>query len=121
MTPCRSDVRTSYLEAKQRDRRARVHQVTLDGDPDELLTAKDFYTLIRVDARTWSKYVEKSMPDWLAGRDGYLPKPDQEEPARRGVLRSWKRYRVANWINRRLGSASSPGRPKQHPEPHSEA
>lgn len=109
--------RSAYLEAKQRQRHARVHQVDLDGDPDELLTAKDFYTLICVDARTWSKYVEKSVPDWLAGRDGYLPRPDREEPARRGVLRSWKRHRVAAWINNRQGSASGPGRPKRQPEP----
>jgi hypothetical protein len=113
--------RVSYLEAKQRDRRARVHEVSLDGDPNEELSNKDFYTLIGVDQRTWSKYVEKSIPDWQEERDGYLPKPDREEPARRGVVRYWKRHRAATWINNRSGSALSPGRPKGEPEPGTHA
>ena len=54
-----------------------------------------------------------SAPDWQQGRDGLLPKPDAEEPARRGVTRYWKRHRVEAWINSRRGSASSPGRPKR--------
>jgi len=108
--------RDAYWKAKQRDRQARVHQISLDGDPDELISAKDFYTLIDVNARTWSKYVEKSLTAWLAGRDGYLPKPDKEEPARRGVIRYWKRHRAAAWINGRSGSASSTGRPRRHPD-----
>jgi hypothetical protein len=112
--------RASHFEAKQRDRQARVHHVSLDGDPDELISAKDFYTLIKVDARTWSKYVDKSEPDWREHRDGYLPKPDKEEPGRGGVARKWKRHRAATWINNRRGSASSPGRPKLDPEPGGE-
>ncbi|MFK3984504.1 hypothetical protein ACI2K4_29535 [Micromonospora sp. NPDC050397] len=110
----------SYFKPKQDARRARVHTVTLEGDPDELIPAKDFRTTIRVTAGTWSKYVEKSTPAWLEGRDGYLPKPDEEEPGRRGVIRSWKRHRVETWINKRTGSASSPGRPKQDTQPGTE-
>lgn len=112
--------REAYWKAKQRDRRARVHAIALDGDPDDLISAKDFYTLINVDARTWSKYVEKSIPAWLERRDGYLPKPDKEEPARRGVVRYWKRHRAEAWINSRTGSASSTGRPRRHAEPNTE-
>ena len=113
--------RVSYLEAKQRARRAKVHEITLGGDPDEMVSAKDFRALIGVEHNVWSKYVEKSIPDWLHARDGYLPKPDREEPARHGVIRYWKRHRVQSWINSRRGSASSPGRPKQRAEPGGEA
>ena len=103
--------RASYLEAKKAARQAKVHQVTLDGNPDELIPAKDFRAIIGVGHGVWSKYVEKSIPDWQEGRDGYLPKPDHEEPGRRGVIRSWQRHRVQTWVNNRVGSASSPGRP----------
>ena len=103
--------RASYLDVKQAARRARVHHVSLDGDPDELMSAKDFYTLLGVDARTFSSYVDKSKPDWQQDRDGYLPKPDKQERGRGGIQRWWKRHRVQTWINTRTGSASSPGRP----------
>lgn len=111
--------RINYLEAKRHARQARVHEIHLDGDPDELIPAKDIYTAIQVDARTWSKYVALSEPAWREDRDGYLPKPDKIEPARRGVTRYWKRHRAETWINNRPGSASSPGRPKHNatPEP----
>lgn len=107
--------RVSYLDAKREARQARVHQVALDGDPDELIAAKDFRALIGAEHNVWSKYVGKSMPAWSEGRDGYLPRPDAEEPARRGVVRYWKRHRVQEWINSRPGSASSPGRPRTKP------
>ncbi|WP_173071048.1 hypothetical protein [Phytohabitans houttuyneae] len=103
--------RASHLDIKQAGRRARVHQISLDGDPDELMSAKDFYTLLGVDARTFSSYVDKSKPAWHEDRDGYLPKPDKQEPGRGGVQRHWRRRRVQSWINNRPGSASSPGRP----------
>ncbi|MDG4784910.1 hypothetical protein O7626_03010 [Micromonospora sp. WMMD1102] len=107
----------AYFQAKRTARMARVHQVSLEGDPDELITAKEFRTLIRVSHGAWSKYVEKSAPAWEEGRDGYLIKPDLEEPGRRGIIRSWKRHRVESWINNRTGSASSTGRPKQDAQP----
>jgi hypothetical protein len=112
--------RKSYLEAKKRARQAKVHQITLDGDPDELIPAKDFRAIIGVGHGVWSKYVEKSIPAWEEDRDGYLPKPDREEPGRRGVIRSWKRHRVQTWVNNRSGSASSPGRPTRSTTPASE-
>ncbi|MBX7268958.1 hypothetical protein KIF24_24945 [Micromonospora sp. Llam7] len=107
----------AYFQAKRKARQARVHQVTLEGDPDELITAKEFRTIIRVGAGAWSKYVEKSLPAWREERDGYLIRPDLEEPGRRGIIRSWKRHRVESWINGRTGSASSTGRPKQDAQP----
>jgi hypothetical protein len=109
--------RVSYLEATKRARQAKVNQITLDGDPDELIPAKDFRAIIDVGHGVWSKYVEKSIPAWQEGRDGYLPKPDHEEPGRHGVIRSWKRHRVQTWINNRSGSASSPGRPAKSTSP----
>src|SRR5262249_8081097 len=84
------EFRTSYLDANRRARSARVHEITIDGDPDELINAKDVRALIGVAHNVWSKYVEKSLPAWRQDRDGYLPKPDREEPARRGVIRWWK-------------------------------
>jgi hypothetical protein len=48
---------------------------------------------------------------WKRGEDGYLPKPDDEEPARRGVIHKWKRHRVESWINSWEGKVPSPGRP----------
>ncbi|WP_249715122.1 hypothetical protein [Rhizomonospora bruguierae] len=110
----------AYFQAKRTARMARVHQVSLEGDPNELITAKEFRTIIRVSAGAWSKYVEKSVPAWEEDRDGYLIKPDLEEPGRRGVIRSWKRHRVEVWINKRTGSASSTGRPKQEAQPGAE-
>ncbi|MFY1633727.1 hypothetical protein ACN27F_10675 [Solwaraspora sp. WMMB335] len=107
----------SYFQSKRTARMARVHHVSLEGDPDDLITAKEFRDLIGVTHGTWSKYVEKSAQAWDKGRDGYLIKPDVEEPGRRGVIRSWKRHRVETWINSRTGSASSTGRPKQVTQP----
>ncbi len=105
--------RVSYVEATCRARQARVHQVSLDGDPDELIPAKDFRALIGAAHNTWSKYVAMSRPSWQEGRDGYLPIPDAEEPGAHGVIRFWKRRRVQAWINARPGSASSTGRPRR--------
>jgi len=104
--------RVSYIQAKEHAGRARVHQVALAGDPAELLTATQFRALIAVEHNVWSKYVAASRPAWERGEDGYLSRPDAEEPARHGVLRSWRRHRVQEWINNRRGSAPSPGRPR---------
>jgi hypothetical protein len=105
--------RVSYFEAKQQARQARVHQVRLDGDPDEMITATEFRKLIKVGHGAWSGYVEKSESAWKKGKDGLLPRPDDQEQAAHGVIRKWKRHRVETWINNRPGSASSPGRPKK--------
>ncbi|MFI7517543.1 GntR family transcriptional regulator [Micromonospora echinofusca] len=92
--------------------RARVHSITLDGDPDELIPALEFRALIDAKASTWSKYVDMSKPAWERGEDGYLPRPDLEEPApRRGIIRSWRRHRVEEWINSRPGRGAGAGPP----------
>ena len=105
--------RLDYLHRVEQANLARVHSVTLDGDPDELLSAKTFRDLIGATAGTWSRYVHDSKPAWLLGQDGYLPRPDAEEPARRGITRYWRRARVETWINSRGGKVPSPGRPAQ--------
>ncbi|MEV4830611.1 winged helix-turn-helix domain-containing protein [Micromonospora sp. NPDC049257] len=92
--------------------RARVHSITLDGDPDELIPALEFRTLIDAKASTWSKYVDMSKAAWERGEDGYLPRPDLEEPApKRGIIRSWRRQRVEQWINSRPGRGAGAGPP----------
>ncbi|WP_186832189.1 winged helix-turn-helix domain-containing protein [Micromonospora endolithica] len=92
--------------------RARVHSITLDGDPDELIPALEFRALIDAKASTWSKYVDMSKAAWGRGEDGYLPRPDLEEPSpKRGVIRYWKRHRVEHWINSRPGRGAGAGPP----------
>jgi hypothetical protein len=106
--------RASYIEVVEAAGQARVHEVTLDGDPEELITAKQFRSLIRVGHRTWSRWVWESQPAWKRGADGYLPRPDDEQPARHGTIRKWRRRRVVAWINARPGKAPSPGRPPRN-------
>ncbi|MEH1124861.1 helix-turn-helix domain-containing protein [Micromonospora sp. CPCC 206061] len=96
--------RNTVLAPAEAARRAKVHHVHLDGDPEELLTAKQFREIIGVEAGPWAKYVAESQPSWKHGQDGYLPLPDVEEPGRGGTIRKWKRQRVQSWINDRPGS-----------------
>jgi len=105
--------RKTYVQRVEEAGRARVHHVTLDGDPDEEITAVEFRTAIDVTPNGWTKYVDMSKAAWERGEDGYLPRPDREEPVvkGRGVTRYWKRRRAQEWINNRSGSTPSPGRP----------
>lgn len=103
--------REEYIEVVEAAGRARVHQVELDGDPEELITAKQFRALIKVGHRTWSRWVWESQPAWDRGEDGYLPRPDDEKPARHGTVRKWRRRRAVGWVNGRRGKVPSPGRP----------
>jgi hypothetical protein len=83
--------RREYVNAKEdANRPARVRLV---GDPDELITAKEFRQLIGVSTGTWGRYVADSRADWDRGDDGYLPRPDHEEPGRGGTQRYWRRHR----------------------------
>jgi hypothetical protein len=104
--------RDTYLPRVAQASQAKVHHVALDGDPEELITAVEFRELIKAEYGTWAKYVDQSKPAWQRGEDGYLPRPDEEEPYRRGVTRKWKRHRVQTWINARTGKHLSPGRPE---------
>lgn len=102
----------AYLRRVADASAARVHDIRLDGDPEEEISAVEFRTLIDANHGTWSKYVDMSKRAWGRGEDGYLPKPDREEPAaRRGVSRYWKRHRVQQWINNRPGRGAGAGAP----------
>ena len=105
--------RDKYLQRVKIAGQARSHQVTLDGDPDELISAVEFRTAIDVEPKSWTKYVDMSKEAWARGEDGYLPRPDHEEPVTkgRGTARYWKRHRAQTWIDNRPGSNPSPGRP----------
>ena len=106
------DELAATIEGFAETARARVHTITLDGDPDELIPAVEFRQLIDAKAGPWSKYVDMSKAAWERGEDGYLPLPDLVEPApKRGVIRSWKRHRVENWINSRPGRGAGAGPP----------
>ncbi|MBQ1052484.1 hypothetical protein KBX50_29045 [Micromonospora sp. C51] len=89
--------------------RARVHHVDLDGDPDELLSASEFRSLLDISQGGWDKYVGLSKVAWDRGEDGYLPRPDDEQPApAQGVVRYWRRQRIQDWINARTGKVLDP-------------
>jgi hypothetical protein len=103
--------RVSYVQTAEDTHRARVHDARLTGRPDELVTAVEFRKLIDAPYGTWARYVHDSKPAWQRGEDGYLPRPDATEPARRGEIRKWRRRRVQDWINSRPGKVPSPGRP----------
>jgi hypothetical protein len=82
-----------------------------DGDPDELLPATEFRRAAKLSQGTWKRYVQKSVPAWNAGRDGYLPKPDREEDYRgTGKIYSWARRRMVHWLDNRPGSRAGAGR-----------
>ncbi|MGC5665037.1 hypothetical protein ACN261_32110 [Micromonospora sp. WMMD723] len=93
--------------------RARVHHVSLEGDPDALVSATEFRGIIDQQNWGWGKYVELSKPAWERGEDGYLPLPDKQEPAPvQGVVRYWRRRRVQEWINSRPGKVAGPAAPE---------
>jgi len=60
---------------------------------------------------TWKRYVQSSKPDWDADRDGYLPKPDDDEDYRgTGKRYFWKRARMIDWLDNRPGERAGAGR-----------
>jgi hypothetical protein len=84
------------------------------GGPDELLDASELSALLGVRADTFKRYVEDSLNAWAQGMDGYLPRPTNAEPARRGFAYRWRRAGVLAWINapvRRTGGRKSGRRP----------
>ncbi len=94
-------------------RQARVHgEVSLDGDDDELLTGQECAAELKVEYDTWRSWVRDSKAAWDEGRDGYLPRPDKTEPARRGVTRYWRRGTLRSFIRNRPGRGAGAGRPK---------
>ncbi|RLK12682.1 hypothetical protein DER29_5967 [Micromonospora sp. M71_S20] len=94
--------------------RARVHQVNLVGDPEELLPAAEFRKILDISQGAWDFYAGRSKAAWKRHEDGYLPLFDLEEPAPTGgMTRYWKRRRIQEWINVRGGSVQDPDRPTE--------
>ncbi len=81
---------TAYATAGQ----ARVAGTPLAGDPEELLDARKIAVELDISYDTWRGWVKDSIPDWEAGRPGYVPWPDLVEQAdgpHGYVHRYWKR------------------------------
>jgi hypothetical protein len=96
--------RDTYLAAVVAAGKARVHSITLDGDPDELLDGEQVAGLLDVEYTTFRSWVRDSKAAWVTGQPGYLPVPDEEEPyRRRGVRRFWRRVTIQRFINSRQG------------------
>ena len=110
-----SDLRAFQTSHEKRIKAAgwqpRSRGVVLGGKPRELITAKEFYTAANILPKTWTKYVDTSKPAWQRGEDGYLLRPDEEEPLdRRRTQRWWTRRRAQQWIDGRQGPNPSPRR-----------
>lgn len=90
--------------------RARVHSVKLDGDPDTLLTGPRFAALLDVKPDTFRSWVRDSQKAWKAGRDGYLPRPDETEQTSQGrTIRKWRLRTAQRFIDRRSRPAPAVG------------
>lgn len=87
----------------------------IDGDPDELIGTAEFAALGQVKPHTFKRYVEDSLNAWQRGEDGYLPQPDQTEPARHGSTYRWRRATATAWTfpTTRRTSGRKPGRRPQ--------
>lgn len=71
-------------------------------DPDRLIGTAEFAALRGVRKYTMKRYVELSLDAWEAGRDGYLPLPDQPSagqprPVGRGHTYRWRLGRAVAW------------------------
>jgi len=82
---------------------ARVTRTRLTGDPDELLDGKQIAKELHIDPDTWRSWVRDALPDWKAGRDAYIPLPDEQAPGRGldGVARQWKRSTIQQFVDQR--------------------
>jgi hypothetical protein len=84
-------------------------------DPDKLIGVDEFAALRGIQPHTLKRYVEDSLNAWDRGEDGYLPVPDDTEPARHGSTYRWRLDRAAAWIvpdARRTGGRKSGRRPQ---------
>ncbi|WP_018589016.1 helix-turn-helix transcriptional regulator [Salinispora arenicola] len=84
---------------------SRVHDTKLHGDPNELLTARQAATELKVSLETFRSWVRDSTPAWNAGQPGYLPRPDA--PGGNGIAHKWKRATLQTFVNERAGKASA--------------
>lgn len=86
------------LAAYKQQREATPDVPFVAGDPSELIDATAFAGLRGVEPDTMHGYVKRSLAAWERGEDGYLPRPDQSEPARHGHTHRWTRARAVAWI-----------------------
>jgi hypothetical protein len=103
--------KTLYAARVDDTRGARVREPLL-GDPEELLIGPEIAAALKIKSATWSSWVRDSKLDWAAGRKAYLPKPDQVDPGRRGVVRKWKRGTINTEFLPRQGKWSAAGAPE---------
>jgi len=82
---------------------ARVTRIKLNGDPDEPLDGKQIATELKINYDTWRSWVRDAIPEWEAGRDAYIPRPDDQAPGRGrdGVTRTWKRGTIQTFVDER--------------------
>ncbi|SRR6266511_1452071 len=103
------------LDAFAASRASQTPAQPIKGEPDELIGVDEFAALRQVKSHTFKRYVEDSLNAWQRGEDGYLPRPDQTEPARYGSSYRWRRATAAAWTfpaTRRTGGRK-PGRRPQ--------
>jgi len=103
------------LDAFAASRTSQTPTQRIEGEPDELIGVDEFASLRQVQPHTFKRYVEDSLNAWQRGEDGYLPQPDQIEPARHGSTYRWRRATATAWIfptTRRTGGRK-PGRRPQ--------
>lgn len=94
------------------------HEVGVDAElaaatpRSKLLTPTEAAELMRISPATFRKNVEQSIPAWNRGEDGYLPRPDEEQPrGTKQVSRRWKAGTIIDHQARRQGHG---GRPPAH-------
>lgn len=80
---------------------ARVTRVKLSGDPEELLDGKQIAQALAIDYDTWRSWVRDALPAWSAGRDAYIPRPDEETPDTGRIGRRWRRATIQTFVNER--------------------
>lgn len=100
------------LDAYQADRSGSATAPPPAGElgDGQLINVAEFAELRRVEPGTMNGYVQLSLNDWDEHRDGYLPYPDEIEPARNGNVYRWKRGRAAAWAfpeQRRTGGRTA--------------
>lgn len=86
--------------------------------PDELIGITGLAEMIGVTTGTARVYVRMSRPAWDTGHDGYLPRPEREQPARRGTSPLWRCSTIATWHAARPGGPQpGTGRPAEGTRP----
>lgn len=89
-----------------------------EGEPDDELPASEFYRAAGINQATFAGYVRRSKRAWAEQRDGYLPKPvnDEPGPVSTTTIYYFTRWAMIDWLNNRLGKGAGAGR-KGHGRP----